>query len=145
MAWTPHVTVAAVIQRDNTYLLVEELIDGESVINQPAGHLDDNESLVDAVVREVQEETAWLFRPQGIVGIYRYKHMRKNLTYVRVAFCGTVSDHNPEQTLDTPIIKASWYTREQVLNSNARSPMVLRCIDDSINQPHHPLDMLHDL
>ncbi len=145
MVWKPHATVAAVIQRDNTFLMVEEKIEGDIVINQPAGHLDDNESLTSAVIREVQEETAWTFQPQGIIGIYRWQHPSKTHTHIRTTFFGTVSDHNPEQPLDSPIIRAIWLTRDQLLDSNLRSPMVVRCIDDYLNSRQYPLEILHEM
>jgi len=145
MVWKPHATVAAVIERDNTFLMVEELIDGQAVINQPAGHLDDNESLIEAVIREVQEETAWTFKPLGVLGIYRWQHPTRGHTHMRTTFFGEVSDHDPNQKLDTPIIKAQWYTLDQLRDENLRSPMVLRCIDDYLDGHRHPLDLLQDV
>ena len=145
MVWKPHATVAAVIERDNRFLMVEERIDGEMVINQPAGHLDDGESLLQAVIREVQEETAWTFKPAGIVGIYRWQHPSKHITHMRTTFFGSVSDHHPEQTLDEPIVAADWYTPEQLNGLNLRSPMVMRCIHDYANNKHYPLELLCDV
>lgn len=146
MVWKPHATVAAVIERDDTFLMVEELIDGETVINQPAGHLDDDESLIEAVIREVQEETAWTFKPAGVLGIYRWRHPTKGHTHMRTTFFGEATDHNPNQPLDSPIIKAQWYTLDQLRNNEKlRSPMVLRCIDDYLNGQRHPLALLHDV
>jgi len=83
MVWKPNATVAAVIERNNTFLMVEELIDGQRVINQPAGHLDDNESLVEAVIREVKEETAWTFQPISLLGIYRWQHPTKKQACIK--------------------------------------------------------------
>jgi len=146
MVWKPNATVAAVIERDNAFLMVEERIDGQSVINQPAGHLNDNESLVQAVIREVREETAWTFQPQALLGIYRWQHPVKKLTHMRTTFIGDVIEHDPKQMLDSPIIRAAWFTRDQLQKEgNLRSPMVLRCIDDYLNGQQFPLELLHDV
>jgi len=145
MVWKPHATVAAIIERENKFLMVEEMIDRQTVINQPAGHLDDGESLVDAVIREVQEETAWTFTPQAVLGIYRWQHPTEPHTHMRTTFIGSVSGHNPNQELDTPIISADWYSREQLLKLNLRSPMVLRNIDDYLTGLNYPLDLLQNV
>jgi len=146
MAWKPGVTVAAVIERNNTFLMVEELIDGQRVINQPAGHLDDNESLVEAVIREVREETAWNFRPSALLGIYRWQHPTKKLTHMRTTFVGDVIDHDPDQPLDKPVLRAEWFALEQLQkDENLRSPLVLRCIDDYLSGKRYPLELLHNV
>ena len=89
MIWKPHLTVAAIIKQDNRFLMVEELVQGERYLNQPAGHLEENESLTAAVIRETLEETAWHFQPEFIVGIYRWRNPRQpSATYIRVAFSG---------------------------------------------------------
>ena len=102
MTWKPHTTVAAVIERDGQFLMVEEEIDGRVVFNQPAGHLDPNESLHTAVIRETREETAWSFVPQAITGIYLWQLDTSQRTYLRVAFCGSCSNHDMQQKLDVP-------------------------------------------
>ena len=145
MVWKPHATVAAVIEQNQRFLMVEEGIDGKLVVNQPAGHLDDNESLLQAVVREVLEETAWTFIPQGIVGVYRWCNPTNERTYLRTTFFGQVSKRNPEQKLDEPIVKADWYRREQLEQENLRSPLVLRCINDYNNGQRYPLEILIDV
>ncbi len=147
MIWKPHATVAAVIHRDDQYLMVEELIDGERVFNQPAGHLEDRESLQEAIIREVREETAWLFEPQYLLGIYRWRHPVKGNTHLRTTFVGTVSDHRSDQPLDEGITGAHWCTREQLLHSHTRlrSNLVLRCIDDYLAGQRAPLEILHDV
>ena len=146
MTWSPHVTVAAVIEQDQHYLLVRERSSGETVINQPAGHLEDGESILEAVVREVFEETARHFQPSGLIGIYRYRIESKQRTYLRFCFTGTVSERIPDQTLDPDIIDTHWLTlndiREQ--KDKLRSPMVLQCIEDYLNKPLLPLEALHD-
>ena len=99
MAWKPDVTVAAVAERDGRFLFVEERAGGRIVLNQPAGHLEDGESLLDAVVRETLEETAWAFRPQAIVGVYLWRaRAPQGRTFLRVAFCGDLRRHDPTRT-----------------------------------------------
>ena len=145
MVWKPHATVAAIIEQNNHYLMVEERIDGELVVNQPAGHLNDNESLLEAVIREVQEETARTYHPQGIVSIYRWRNSKKQQTYLRTTFFGQVSERDPEQILDDPIVKTDWYSRKQLQKEKLRSPLVLRCIDDYSAGLRYPLKMLVDV
>ena len=144
MTWKPHSTVAAIIERDNKFLMVEELVHGELVINQPAGHLDPDESLVVAAIRETQEETAWKFTPEAVTGIYLWKHPDNNETFLRVAFCGSCDKHNPSQPLDEGIVRAVWKSREELANEKTklRSPMVLGCIDDYLSGKRYPLEML---
>ena len=100
MQWKPNVTVAAVAMRDGRFLVVEENSNGRIVINQPAGHLEKDETLMDAVRREVMEETAWKFEPEYIVGLYMYTNHREEITYLRVCFAGTCEQHFPGNKLD---------------------------------------------
>ncbi len=147
MIWKPHATVAAIIERDNKFLMVEEISHGQKVFNQPAGHLDEDESLVDAVIREVQEETAWQFTPQAVTGIYLWKQPQIKESFLRVAFCGTCKDHDPQQTLDDGIVQAVWKTRDQLIQQqqDLRSPMVMRCIDDYLAGKRYPLSLLSNI
>ncbi|MCW8955694.1 MAG: NUDIX domain-containing protein, partial [Gammaproteobacteria bacterium] len=92
MIWKPHATVAAIIEQDGRFLMVEEESEGLIVLNQPAGHLDPDESLIQAVIRETREETAWQFHPEAITGIYRWQQPDTERTFLRVAFCGQVSN-----------------------------------------------------
>ena len=144
MAWKPHTTVAAIIERDNKFLMVEELIDNVKVFNQPAGHLDPDESLIDAVIRETFEETAWQFTPEAITGIYLWKHPVNAKSFLRIAFCGTCHSHAPDQTLDGGILQAVWKTRDELIQQQdkLRSPMVLDCINDYLNGKRFPIGML---
>jgi 8-oxo-dGTP pyrophosphatase MutT (NUDIX family) len=143
MVWKPDVTVAAVAEREGRYLLVEERIRGRLVFNQPAGHLEDAESLLDAVVRETLEETAWQFAPQCLLGVYQWRSLHGHST-LRFAFSGTVSRHDPNRALDPPVVATHWLTREEILaRSRAlRTPLVLRCIDDYLRGIRLPLDSL---
>ncbi|RKZ66356.1 MAG: NUDIX hydrolase [Gammaproteobacteria bacterium] len=147
MVWKPHATVAAIVERDNKFLMVEELTHGKKVFNQPAGHLDPDESLIDAVKRETLEETAWNFVPQAITGIYLWKHPDNGESFLRVAFCGICHDYNPEQSLDDGILQAVWKSRDELIEQEQRlrSPMVLKCIDDYLASKRFPLDMLVDV
>ena len=104
MVWKPHVTVAAVVFRDGKFLLVEEETDAGLAFNQPAGHLEENEALLDAVVREALEETAYHFKPTHLVGIYNWRNEAKDITYLRFAFGGEIVGHDAERTLDDGII-----------------------------------------
>lgn len=147
MIWKPNVVVAAVIERDGRFLMVEELDDQRRlVINQPAGHLDPQETLETAVAREVFEETAWQFEPRGIVGFYLYyPRPGVDMAYLRVCFHGVCYDHHPEQTLDHGILRAEWFSRDELVarQNELRSPLVLACIDAYQTGQHYPLSLLH--
>lgn len=145
--WTPHMTVAAVIEHDRRYLMVEEVAEGERVLNQPAGHLEPGERLADAVVREALEEARVHFRPEHLIGIYRWVNPRNDETHVRVAFTGSVQGSDPGRELDSPIIAAHWLSYEEVQSrrERLRSPLVLGCLDDHRLGRRYPIDMLRDL
>ena len=140
-------TVAAVIERDGRFMLVQERVAGQSVFNQPAGHLEDNESLVAAVIRETREETGWQLEPEGIVGIYRWREPVGQQTYVRVGFHGRLLAHDPTATLDDGIEQALWLTPDELeqQRERLRSPLVLRCIRDYLGGARYPLDLLNDI
>lgn len=145
MQWKPNVTVAAVAMRDDRFLVVEENSNGRIVINQPAGHLEKNETLIDAVKREVMEETAWKFEPESIVGLYMYTNRREDITYLRVCFAGVCEQHFPDNKLDEGILRALWMTQEELkaMQDRMRSEMVMRCIDDYNSGKRYPLDILN--
>ncbi|MES9938349.1 MAG: NUDIX hydrolase [Sedimenticola sp.] len=148
MTWLPRTTVATIAEKDGRFLTVEETTrNGQIVFNQPAGHLEEHESLIDAVIRETREETAWGFIPQGLVGIYRWQVPPDGDTYVRFCFFGECHDHQPDQPLDRGIIQATWMTREELASKGRqlRSPMVLTCIDDYLEGRRFSLDILNDL
>ncbi len=144
MIWKPNVTVAAVVQRDGKFLLVEEETDVGLAFNQPAGHLECGESLVEAVVREALEETAYHFVPTHLVGIYNWRHPSKDLTYLRFAFGGELRGFEAERALDEGIVAARWLTLDEVkaCADRHRSPLILRCIEDSLAGKRYPLDLL---
>src|SRR5262245_65631425 len=123
--WKPSVTVAAVIERDGKFLLVEEMIDGRKVINQPAGHLDPGESLVAACAREVMEETAHRFEPTGLVGVYRWHYAAKDVTFLRFCFAGRILG-SVDRPLDKEIVRLHWLSLDELKQRKAehRSPLV---------------------
>lgn len=146
MNWTPHLTVAAIIESEQHFLLVEEESDGLIVFNQPAGHLIEGETLFEAVVRETLEETGWHFVPQALVGFYYYTSPLTHITYLRITFCGRHYKHESNRPLDTGILRTVWLTHEEVTEKdNLRSPMVLRGIEDYLAGVRYPLTLLTHL
>jgi len=147
MVWKPDVTVAAIIERDSQFLLVEERIGGRLVLNQPAGHLEDGESLLEAVVRETLEETAWHFTPAALLGVYLWRSARAHTT-MRVSFIGSVADFDSTRRLDPPVLATHWLTREQILSrrEQLRTTLVTRCIDHYLAGRRLPLEAVaHDV
>ncbi len=142
MTLKPDVTVAAVAQVEGRFLCVEERISQKLVLNQPAGHVEVGETLLEAVVREAREETAWLFEPDALLGIYLWRKPNTNRSTLRFAFTGTVRDHEPSQPLDRGIVCTRWLTRDELKEREPRlrSPMVMRCIDDFLTGRRLPLD-----
>ena len=142
MVWKPSVTVAAVIERDGRFLFFEEEIDGRRVLNQPAGHLDPGESLVDACRREVLEETAHRFEPQGLVGVYRWHYAAKDVTFLRFCFMGRILGEE-KRPLDKGIVRLHWFTPDELAKRKAehRSPLVQKCVDDFLAGKRVPLEV----
>jgi len=142
--WKPNVTVAAVIEREGRYLLVEEETEDGLRFNQPAGHLDQGESLVTAASREALEETAWHFMPTALVGIYQWPRPQGDITYLRFAFSGTLGDHEEGRALDTGILRAVWLTPAEIEASQARhrSPLIWQCVQDHIAGQRYPLELI---
>ena len=141
--WKPSVTVAAVIERQGRFLLVQERIGGRLVLNQPAGHLDPGESLPAACRREVLEETAHRFTPLALVGVYRWHHPAQEVTYLRFAFCGDALEE-PGRALDREILALHWLTQEELAARRAmhRSPLVERCVEDYLAGRRFALEVL---
>jgi 8-oxo-dGTP pyrophosphatase MutT (NUDIX family) len=137
----PEITVAAVAETDGRFLVVEERIDRRLVINQPAGHVERGETLLEAVIREVREETAWLFTARELVGVYLWRHPRTGRTTKRFAFAGAVSDHRKGQQLDDGIVATHWLTQADLKGREPqlRSPLVLRCVEDYLAGRRQPL------
>ena len=147
MQWMPHATVAAIVEDNGKFLLVEETTDRGNRFNQPAGHLEDNESLIEAVIRETLEETAYTFNPEALLGIYHWKHEHNDTTYLRFAYIGSVTNHQPNLALDEGIIRAVWMTIDEIRSYAAlmRSPQVLTCIEDYLNGQQFPLSVVTHL
>lgn len=147
MALKPDLTVAAISEQAGRFLIVEERVGRRMVFNQPAGHVEDGESFIAAVIREALEETAWHFTPEAVIGIYLWRNPTSRRTVLRVAYAGTVRYHEPERRLDHGIVRTHWFTRDQLLGHGGRlrSPMVLRCVDDYLAGARHSLDLLQQL
>lgn len=145
MTWKPNVTVAAVIEQDGKYLLVEEdQRDLGILLNQPAGHLEPNESIIQASIREVLEETAYSFTPQWLIGIYHWHSCAVDTTFLRFALSGVVRDFDPSRTLDSGILRAAWFDLDEIRGrrNSHRSPLVMRCIEDYLAGKRYPLEIL---
>ena len=153
--WKPNVTVAAVIERDGQFLLVEEQTSQGLRLNNPAGHLDPGETLVQACVRETREETAFRFEPQALVGVYltaptqatvpvKASRSKGNITYLRFAFRGVLGAHDPQQPLDRGIVRVVWMSLPELRASRERhrSLVVLQCVEDYLAGACYPLQML---
>lgn len=147
--WKPSVTVAAIIEQDGRFLLVEEHTPEGLRLNNPAGHLDPGESPVQGCIREALEETAHAFEPTALVGIYLSRMQRpstgEDITYLRFAFSGSVGALDASRTLDTGIVRTVWMTPEEVRASapRHRSPLVVRCMDDYLAGARHPLSLVY--
>jgi len=145
--WKPHITVAAVVEREGRFLVVEENVEGRIVFNQPAGHVEQGESLLEAVVRETLEESGRRFTPDALVGVYSWRNPENDITYLRFAFTGSVTERDPSRKLDEGIINAVWMSRDELLaqSNKIRSPLVMRAIDDYLAGRRFRLDLLHIL
>ncbi|MDP2804882.1 MAG: NUDIX hydrolase [Gallionellaceae bacterium] len=144
MIWKPNVTVAAVLEQNGKFLLVEEHTSQGLRFNQPAGHLEPNESLVDAVTREVLEESAYDFKPEYLIGIYRWHSTTADTTYLRFAFGGSILGHHPERALDEGIVRAAWMPLDEIHSTKERhrSPLILRCVEDYLAGKRYPLELI---
>lgn len=146
MTWTPHATVAVVVKdQQERYLLVEENSNGSIVLNQPAGHVEEDEAILDAAIREALEETGWEVELQHFLGLYTYKAPANGVTYYRLCFSAKAVSKRTDQ-LDPDIIATHWLTLEQLRarESQLRSPLVLQCIEDYRKGRRFPLDVIVD-
>jgi 8-oxo-dGTP pyrophosphatase MutT (NUDIX family) len=144
MIWKPNVTVAAILEQDGKFLLVEEQTSQGLLFNQPAGHHEPDDSLIAACAREVLEESAYNFEPQYLIGIYRWHSPASETTYLRFAFGGKILSHHPERALDEGIIGATWMSFDEIHATQARhrSPLILRCVEDYLAGKRYPLGIL---
>lgn len=149
--WQPDVTVATVVVRDGRLLCVEERVNGHVVINQPAGHLEPDESLAEAALRETREETGWDVRLTAFVGAYQWKAPLTDKGggrhYLRFAFAAEPVQHDPARNLDEGIVQAVWMTPDELQNTQSRhrSPLVLQVVTDYLAGRRHPLSMLQHI
>jgi ADP-ribose pyrophosphatase YjhB (NUDIX family) len=143
--WNAHVTVATVVERDGRYLLVEEFDGTRLVINQPAGHLDPGESLVEAAIRETLEETAWQVEIEGLVGLALYTAPGNGVTYHRTTFAGRALSEEAGRALDKDINRTLWlsYEEMQQQSANMRSPLVLKAVEQYRSGALVPLDFIY--
>ena len=146
MTWAPHVTVATIVERDNRFLMVYEEADGKQVYNQPAGHLDPNETLKEAAIRETLEETGWTVELTGVVGVNLYTAPSNGITYFRTTFIAKPLSHDPDYQLDTGIIEAVWLNYEELVarKDQLRSPMTLQIIEEYLAGRRFPLSVVGD-
>ena len=144
MVWKPNVTVAAIIEQDGKFLLVEELTSQGLKLNQPAGHLEANESLLEAVIRETREESAYVFEPQHLIGVYRWHANSTDTTFLRFAYSGRILAHHVGQALDQGIVRTVWMTVEEIRTSAShhRSPLILQCVEDYLAGKRYPLELI---
>jgi len=144
MIWLAHSSVATIVERDGKFLMVEET-DGDAVVfNQPAGHLEDRETLFRAAVRETLEETAWEVELTALIGLYHYP-APNGVTYIRHCFAATPVKHHPHLDLDEGIMAAHWFSAAQILDPafRVRSPIVSRCLQDYLQGRRFPLDFIY--
>lgn len=146
--WKPSVTVAAIIEREGRYLLVEEETPEGLRLNNPAGHLDPGESPEQGVAREALEETAFMFQPTALVGLYLSRFQRlatgEDITYLRLAYCGELGDFDADRPLDSGIVRTLWMTPDELRASadRHRSPLVLQCIEDHLAGQRYPMELV---
>lgn len=144
MRFTPHVTVATIVENQGRFLMVEEMADDRAVFNQPAGHLEADESLIQAALRETREETGWEVELTGVIGIYLYTAPSNGITYQRVCFSAKPLRQIAGSVLDHGIIGARWMTRQELAehSERLRSPLVLLCVDDFLIGDPFPLAVI---
>ncbi len=146
MCWKPHATVACIIEDNGRFLFVEEYSNGQLVLNQPAGHLEDNETIIEGARREVLEETAWEVEITDLLGLYVYRPPHKQSTYHRTCFVAKPVRHHQRRSLDSDIVRTLWlsYAELQAQQHRLRSPLVLQGIEDYLAGKRFPLDFIHE-
>jgi 8-oxo-dGTP pyrophosphatase MutT (NUDIX family) len=142
--WKPNVTVAAVMEHSGRFCIVEEEADGRLVLNQPAGHWEADETLAEACAREALEETAHRFRPTSLIGVYRWRHAAKDVTFLRFTFSGELLGVDEGRALDKEIRRVLWLTADEIrdLAPRHRSPLVMACVEDCLAGRRYPLELL---
>ncbi len=147
MVWKPNVTVAAIIKQDDRFLLVEEETSSGLQFNQPAGHLEENEDLITAVKREVNEETAWHFEPEALISVHLWRQNPDSTSFIRFCFSGSCHSYDPAQKLDDGIVATHWLTHDEIIarQSRLRSPLVQLCVEEYLNGQRYPLSLVKSL
>jgi len=145
MSWYPHTTVATIVEQNGRFLMVEEKEAGQQVFNQPAGHLDANESLFEAALRETLEETAWEVELSAYLGTYQYLSAANGITYIRHCFIAQPLRHDPKRALDPDIVQTHWLSAETILADDfqARSPIVRKVLEDYLLGQQFPLSAIY--
>ncbi|AVP97650.1 NUDIX hydrolase [Ahniella affigens] len=141
--WRPDVTVAALVERDGAFLFVAERVRGELVLNQPAGHLEQHETLIEATIREAREETRWTIRPTALLGAYQWQSPEPGLGFLRFTFVADAIAEDLSLSLDQGIEQVLWLRRDELLQCGIkhRSPLVLANVDDYVRGQRHGLDL----
>lgn len=142
--WLPHVVAAAIVERDGKFLLVEEETTDGMRLNQPAGHWERDETLLEAVVRETLEETGHHVEPVALLGAYTTQNPARDITYLRFAYVCKVTGFDPDYQLDKGIVRAVWLTPDEIAASpiRHRSPLVMRCVNDYLSGRRYPLNFV---
>lgn len=145
--WSPRVTVASVVADGERYLIVEEEVNGRLAYNQPAGHLENGESLVNAALRETLEETGWTVQIKHLIGVHQWRSTEHGESVLRFSFAATRVSHDPLRTLDSGICRTLWLTRAEIaaLGQQLRSPLILQSIDAWLAGQRLPLAALNSL
>jgi len=147
MSWVPHITVASIIEKNNKFLFVEEYVKDQVVINQPAGHLEENETIEEGCIRETFEETAYLVNVDYLIGVYQERNKNSKDMWLRFCFKCSIYDEAKDKKLDKNIIRKLWLSRNQIKEKNIslRSKMVLMCLDDYENGKNYPKELINSL
>jgi len=147
MSWHPHLTVACIVEHQNKFLFVEEYVLGKVVLNQPAGHLEPDETLAQAAIRETLEESGYQIEIQGLVGYYSHKSPVNNESYYRMCFYGSLLNEHAETELDPDIIRALWLSADEfkAREQQLRTPMVKICLDDYLAGKRFPVDFINEI
>lgn len=145
--WSPHIVVATVVERDGRFLFVEEQINGQLWLNQPAGHWEQGETLIEGAIRETVEESGWDVEPTDFLGVYEWQSPGLGYPFVRFSFAARALRHHPGRALDTGIVRALWLTRDELAREahRTRSPSVERSLDDYLSGQRYPLSLLQHL
>lgn len=146
MIWTPRATVATIVEKDQRFLTVSEQVNNQRVFNQPAGHLEANETITQAAIRETYEETGWDVKPTYLLGIYIYRPPASDLTFHRYCFVAEPICHHPDHALDPDIEATHWLSWQQLNQPNIRlrSSLVVQCIKDYLAGIRYPLAVIRE-